>query len=372
MIAACLDERRAAFAGLLEVWAETDHDTLRRSATIAAGLPPLSLCTDEAQLARLARPPADIRPAVVDLQLRLERVKAQRLAGAYEVALARAESLLPEAQKLGWLPLLAQVRLEIGFDQVDLGQYAGARAMVEQSFLDAAGSGAELDMLNAANKLSHTVGNLLGQVDQGHYWGKVALALLTHLGMEGSVAEASLRNSIGSIHLKEAKYGPALASYQRSLEIYEASLGSEHPGVAISLNNIATALRNQGKYTDSLAPYRRALQIDERALGPDHPTVSYPLHGLGLSLLALGDLAGARANLERAVALREQTSKPAKLAGSRFALAKALWASDARSDALALARAAGEGFRAAGAGSEKELAAVELWLQQHPQGGDAP
>ena len=371
-IAACLDERRAAFTGILDVWAETDHSTLRMAATTAAGLPPVSLCTDEAHLARLARAPAEIRPAVVALQLRLERIKARRLAGTYDVALARAESLLPEAQKLGWLPLLAQVRLEIGFDQAALGHYARSRATVEQSFLDAAGSGAELDMLNAATKLSHTVGNLLGQIDQGHYWGKVALALLTHLGMEGSIAEASLRNSIGSIYLKEAAYDQALACYQRALEIFEASLGPEHPAVATSHNNIATALRNQKKYSDSLAPYRRALQIHERALGPEHPTVAYPLHGLGLSLLGLGDLAGARANLERAVALRERTGEPAKLAGSRFGLAKALWASDARSDALVLARAASEGLRDAGAGSEKELAAVELWLQQHPPAGEAP
>lgn len=363
----CLEEWRSSFLGILDVWAEADHTVLRMAATAAAGMPPLSLCTDEAHLARLARPPASIRAKVLDLQLRLERVKAQRLAGAHREAQRRAESLLPEAQALGWLPLLAQVRLELGFDQAELGLYEPSRMTVEQSFVDAAGSGDELGMLYAATKLSHTVGSLLGQVDRGHYWGRIALALVSHLGMEGSLAEASLRNSVGSIHLRSAAYVQALAFYERALAIYESSVGSEHPAVATSLNNIATVLRNRGDHAEALAPYRRALNIRMTALGPEHPSVGYPLHGLGLSLMALGDLAGARAHLERAIAVRLHDSEPAKLAGSRFGLAQVLWATDARAEAHALALVARQGFRAAGAGSEKDVARVDRWLQSHPR-----
>jgi tetratricopeptide (TPR) repeat protein len=366
--AACLDERRAAISGVLDVWAEVDDKTLRMATTAAAGLPPLSMCSDQTQLGRVIRPAPAIRLQVQALQLRVERIKAMRLAGAYEAALAGIEALRPEAEAIGWRPLIAQVQLEIGFDQADLGRYDAARKAAESSFVDAAGSGDELGMLYAASKLSHTVGNLLGQIERGHLWGEIALALLTRLGMEGSVAEASLRNSIGSVHLKAAAYEPALACYRRSLAIYEATLGPHHPSVATSSNNIATALRNQGQYTASLAPYQRALQIHEAALGPDHPAVGFVLHGLGLSQLALADLVHARANLERAVAIRERAGEPGKLAASRYGLAKVLWATGERDQAHALAQTARDGFRGAGPGYARELVKVEVWLTEHNPG----
>ena len=365
-IADCLDERRAGFAGVLDVWAERDHSKLLLAASAAAALPPISLCADEAHLARLARPPTSLRPQIKGVQLQVERIKSMRQAGAYEAALASSQALLPEAEALGWAPLLALVRLEIGFDQAELGQYTDSRASVEQSFLDAASGGDELGMLNAATKLSHTVGNLLGQFEQGHYWGRVALAVLTHLGMEGTTAEASLHNSVGSIHFKQGAQAPALELYRRALAIYESALGPRAPAVATSLNNIASALRSAGEYGESLDPYTRALELREAVYGPDHPSVAYPLHGLGQSYKALGEYARARALLERAVSLREHGVEPAKLAGSRFGLAEVLWATDERPRARALAEAARDGFREAGAGSEKDLARVETWLREHP------
>ena len=364
-ITACLDERRATFLGVLDVWAEMSPIKLRMAAVSAASLPPLSLCTDEAHLARLARPPEQLRPQVEDLQLRLERVKALRLAGVYDAALPQAELLVPQAEALAWLPLLAQLRLEIGFDQAELGRYVDARSSVEQSFLDAAASGDELGMLSAATKLSHTIGSLLGQHETGHYWGKIAFALLSHLGMEGSVAEASLRNSVGSVYLKQAEYEPALAFYRRALSIYESKLGPGQPAVSASLNNIATVLRSQGKHAESLEPYTRALEIRETTLGPENPAIAYPLHGLGLSYLALGDHARARGYLERAVALRALTGEPARLADSRFGLARVMWAADERAPAHALALIARQGFLDAGPGSEKDLARVDAWLREH-------
>ncbi len=65
--------------------------------------------------------------------------------------------------------------------------------------------------------------------------------------------------------------------YERSLAIREKVLGSAHPDVAQSLNNLALLYHVQGKYAEAEPLYQRALRIDEKALGPEHPNVAQSL-----------------------------------------------------------------------------------------------
>jgi Tfp pilus assembly protein PilF len=48
-------------------------------------------------------------------------------------------------------------------------------------------------------------------------------------------------------------------------------LGSEHPDIAQSLNNLAGLYRKQGKDEQAEPLFQRALAIDEKVFGPDHP-----------------------------------------------------------------------------------------------------
>ncbi len=54
-------------------------------------------------------------------------------------------------------------------------------------------------------------------------------------------------------------------------------MGSDHPQVAIGLNNLAGLYMVQDKYGDAESLYRRTLVIWERALGKDHPDVAMAL-----------------------------------------------------------------------------------------------
>jgi len=76
------------------------------------------------------------------------------------------------------------------------------------------------------------------------------------------------------------KYDEALSLAERALEIGEKALGSEHPTVATSLNNLAALYHAKGDYTKAEPLYQRALGIWEQALGPMHPQVATSLNNL--------------------------------------------------------------------------------------------
>src|SRR5262249_35134999 len=68
---------------------------------------------------------------------------------------------------------------------------------------------------------------------------------------------------------------------------------SEHPNVAISLNNMAILYRDQGRYDEAEALYKRSLAISEKALGPEHSEVGTVLDNLADLAFLKGDWAGA-------------------------------------------------------------------------------
>lgn len=67
------------------------------------------------------------------------------------------------------------------------------------------------------------------------------------------------------------KYSEAIPLAQRTLAIYEKSLGLDHPNVAASLDDLAGLDELQGRYADAEPLYKRSRALLEKSLGPDHP-----------------------------------------------------------------------------------------------------
>jgi tetratricopeptide (TPR) repeat protein len=71
--------------------------------------------------------------------------------------------------------------------------------------------------------------------------------------------------------VEQANYQQAIDLHKRALAIREKLFASEHPDVADSLNNLASAYQAQGNYSEALSKYQRALEIREKVLGSEHP-----------------------------------------------------------------------------------------------------
>ncbi len=55
----------------------------------------------------------------------------------------------------------------------------------------------------------------------------------------------------------------ARAAFERALKIDEANFGSDHPNVAIRVNNLGMVMQDQGDLVGARAAFERALKIDE-------------------------------------------------------------------------------------------------------------
>jgi tetratricopeptide (TPR) repeat protein len=78
--------------------------------------------------------------------------------------------------------------------------------------------------------------------------------------------------SVGGVYLQaRAEYTQAKKMLERALAIDEAALGSDHPKVAIRLNNLGNVLREQGDLDSTKALFERSLRIVREYLGDDHP-----------------------------------------------------------------------------------------------------
>jgi tetratricopeptide (TPR) repeat protein len=112
---------------------------------------------------------------------------------------------------------------------------------------------------------------------------------------------AHLFNQLGTQLYFKAAYSDAEPLMRRALAIDEASYGSDHPKVAIRLNNLASLLKATNRLAEAEPLMRRALAIDEASYGSDHPKVAIRLNNLAQLLKATNRLAEAEPLMRRQV-----------------------------------------------------------------------
>jgi tetratricopeptide (TPR) repeat protein len=178
---------------------------------------------------------------------------------------------------------------------------------------------------------------------------------------------ATTINNIGRTQFLKGEYDEALTTQLRGLRLHEKIYGLEHPQVATSCNNIAETLLALHRADDSLQYAERALAILRKALGPEHQDTARSLTIIGRAELERHAAAAAVSPLEHALALREShATMPLSLADTRFALARALWATGREpARARSLAEQAKQTYVANPVFSVRDRVQVEAELAKH-------
>ncbi|MCJ1377282.1 hypothetical protein MMC17_000374 [Xylographa soralifera] len=141
------------------------------------------------------------------------------------------------------------------------------------------------------------------------------LALMPHtqliLGYQfSSTAEllmcAKLLISTALFDLSSAKYPQAFEKCERSLNIRESLLGSDHPETLESAQSLGEALLHRGELRAAKTMLQRAIVGREKALGPRNVDTLESLSDMTITLLELNDLESAEKTGQRALEGREQ------------------------------------------------------------------
>jgi CHAT domain-containing protein/Tfp pilus assembly protein PilF len=117
---------------------------------------------------------------------------------------------------------------------------------------------------------------------------------------------ATSLNNLALLYDSQGKYAQAEPLHQRSLAILEKVLGTDHLDFASSLNNLAELYRNQGKYAQAEPLAKRSLAILEKVLGTEHPSVATSLNNLAVLYLNQGKYAQAEPLYQRSLAILEK------------------------------------------------------------------
>ncbi|GGA16280.1 CHAT domain-containing tetratricopeptide repeat protein [Okeania sp. KiyG1] len=134
-----------------------------------------------------------------------------------------------------------------------------------------------------------------------------ALIIVENVGVsENSVAAMYVINELGMQHHYQGNYKKALSLYQRSREIFEKTLGIDHPFVAKSLSNQAELYQLQGNYTEALTLFQKSLAIFEKALGANVPAVATILNNQAEVYRLQGNYAEALPLYKRSLVIFEK------------------------------------------------------------------
>jgi CHAT domain-containing protein/tetratricopeptide (TPR) repeat protein len=130
------------------------------------------------------------------------------------------------------------------------------------------------------------------------------------LGPDHPEVAASL-HQLASAYFVAGELAEARPLLERSLAIRERALGPNDPLVAESADYLGNLLSEQGEDEAAAPLIERGLRIRERVLEPDDPQIAWSLNGLGKLRRKQGDYAEAHALFERTLSIRERTLGPA-------------------------------------------------------------
>ncbi|MBK8266505.1 MAG: tetratricopeptide repeat protein [Nannocystis sp.] len=306
----CLDERLQHVAVTVGVLSEANEEVVRKAVEAVVGLPSLDRCSDEQALQAELAPPDDPELArrVAAWDQQLIEAAALRRAGEYKRGLARATTVIDEAEAVDYEPLHARAWLLAGNLEDKMGRYVEAEALLERALASALALGIRAEAADAAAQLVHVVGYRQARHEAGRSWAKIAEPLARAAGT--SEASAGYLNNLGTVAYSEGKYEQSRGYHERALATEEKALGPDHPDVAMSLNNLGVVAATEGKYEQARAYFERVLAIWEKALGPDHPNVASSLNNLGNVAKVAGKYEQAQAYYERALAIEEKALGP--------------------------------------------------------------
>jgi tetratricopeptide (TPR) repeat protein/predicted Ser/Thr protein kinase len=304
---ACLEQRRAELAALVDVLGTADAGVVTKAVRATADLRPLEPCADaERLLSPVATPDTpEAAAAVGRLRRTLAAVRAELLAGRLREAQAQLDAAMPAVTATRHAPLIAEAKYQGGLIADGLGDYKAAAELHEAALWAAEESRHELVAAEAAIRLAFEVGVRLTKFEDAAIWERLAAAAQRrHGARELEIRLLSTRATIAS---RRGDFAGARAGLETALDEALAVYGPRHFEVAVLLSNLGSIAGQSGDHARAGEYSLRALELLESLLGPDHPDVATIAGNAGSAAIARADYPEAERLLTRALTIYERS-----------------------------------------------------------------
>ncbi len=302
----CLDRRRNELGALVTLFTADgmDPQVVARAVEASEALTPLDGCADVEALSATDPLPDDprARAQVEALRRELDRIKAERDAGRYDAALARADDTFEASEALGYRPLRAEAALLLGSLLGLKGDADEAAIAFDIAFTDGLASGHLEVAAWAAIQATHSVGFVGHHGSEGRRWAHLADPLVVRTG-EQARARATLSANLGTIAVLQGELDEAEERFTEAITLTEAAFGENETLIAKTSANLGAVYRRKGELDRALAAYRRAASIFEANFGPRHPLMATLANNTGVLLQTMEDSDGAEASYRQVIAL---------------------------------------------------------------------
>ncbi len=307
----CLDERRRELAALLGMLHDADAQTAEGAIPAVMALRATAPCVDAMVLRGLPEPPSPAnREAIVTLEESLAEADALAATGKYRPALGLAEEVLTQAERLGWLPLVASARSRRGSLLHRTGNYEEALATDAHAFTEASHARAWGLAADVANAATHVAGHRLGKYEVARVWSRSAETAELLAGDPLELRRANRLDALGAAENAAGNHAEAERLHTLALHTRERALGPDHFELTWSMSNLGNAKKAQGNYDGARVLYERALAIRREVLGSEHPMVAGLINNIAVVLSTQGEHALAQARFEEVLDLRRRTLGP--------------------------------------------------------------
>ncbi len=306
---ACLDQRRAELAAMVEQLASADAALVEHAVDVALRLDPLAGCADAQGLQAEVPAPTDplLAERVRRLQARLDPIDAMNKAGKYKEALALLHPFVDEVDATGFAPLRAKVHLQLGIVELSLGQLPAARDDLDLAVTQAGEARTDRLLASALAQLARTQMAARNNEEASQ---SARLAESIAVRKNDTVSLGLARMTRATLLERDGHVAEATALRQDVLAAYERDFGKHDPRLVTVLNQLATGALTSGKLDDAQAWGQRALDLSLEIYGPDHPQVIYALNVMARLADRRGKSDEAIPLYERALAIAERTYEP--------------------------------------------------------------
>jgi len=298
----CLSDRLAHVKALADVFAGANTAVVANAVGAASVLPSLDRCADVEQLRAAVPLPDDpaVRARVGVLKRELAHVRALGESGQCAAAATAGHDLVASAEKVGYLPLLAESLNAMSSRSGS--ECLGAEEMIpmsERAALAGLTSHDEEAAAEGAIMAAHMLADRTSKIGEARVWIDLSDAILRGMSHPPWTLESWHLKALAEVRQKEGDIAGALEACRKAGLLIEKNEGTENLEYAILVSNMGVILAAQKRFAEALPYYRQTEQITRRAVG-EHVFLATTLFNQAEALIGLGRYEEARAAASRA------------------------------------------------------------------------